>query len=72
MPDQRYALVKSWLQALGYGTAQQVYDALDQPHPYSLREVENTLDELVATEPEEFEKVDVVYRSRKHYRSTGR
>lgn len=58
-----------WLQAMGYGTAQQVYEGMDRPNPYSLREVENVLEELVSNEPEEFEKIDVVYRCKKSYRS---
>lgn len=67
--DKRYEYVKAWLQAMGHGTAQQVYDAMDQPNPHSQREVENVLEELVLNEPEEFEKVDVVYRCKKSYRS---
>jgi hypothetical protein len=63
----RYETVKSRLKAMGEGTAQQVHDALD-PTPYSAREVENTLDELVLHEKQEFEKVGSVYRWTKHYR----
>lgn len=52
---------------MGQGTAQQVHDALD-PTPYSVREVENTLDEMVLAEHDEFEKARGVYRWKKHYR----
>jgi hypothetical protein len=43
------------------GTAQQVHDSMD-PSPYSVREVESTLDEIVVHEKERFEKVDHRYR----------
>jgi hypothetical protein len=52
---------------MGEGTAQQVHDALG-PAPHSVREVENTLDELVLHEKQEFEKVGSVYQWTKHYR----
>jgi len=42
---KRYETVKSRLRAMGQGTAQQVHDAIE-PSPYSVREVENTLDEM--------------------------
>jgi hypothetical protein len=45
------------------GTAQQVHDSLE-PTPYSIREVENTLDEMVIHERDEFEKVGDVYAHR--------
>jgi hypothetical protein len=67
----RYETVKSRLRAMGEGTAQQVHDALD-PTPYSVREVENTLDELVVNEKEEFAKLGTVYRWLKHYRFSSR
>lgn len=51
---------------MGEGTAQQVHDSM-QPTPYSVREVENTLDELVLHEKQEFEKVGDVYRGKKHH-----
>lgn len=41
----RYETLKSRLKAMGQGTAQQVHDAIE-PSPYSVREVENTLDEM--------------------------
>ena len=64
--DKRYADVKSRLLAMGEGTGQQVHDAMaDQ---YAVREVENVLDELVQSEPDEFEKAGEVYRWRKSYR----
>jgi hypothetical protein len=63
----RYETVKSRLRAMGEGTAQQVRDSMD-PGPYSVREVENTLDELVLHEKQEFQKVGSVYRWTKHYR----
>jgi hypothetical protein len=49
----------------GYPIA--VRDALD-PTPYSMREVENTLDELVVHEKKDFEKIGAVYQWTKHYR----
>ena len=52
---------------MGEGTAQQVHDALD-PTPYSVREVENTLDEMVLAEQDDFEKTGDVYRWKKSYR----
>jgi hypothetical protein len=63
----RYETVKSRLRAMGQGTAQQVHDAIE-PSPYSVREVENTLDEMVLAERDEFERADAVYRWKKHYR----
>ena len=63
----RYDTVKSRLRAMGEGTAQQVHDALD-PTPYSVREVENTLDEMILAERDEFERVGRVYRWKKSYR----
>ena len=63
----RYETVKSRLRAMGEGTAQQVHDAME-PSPYSVREVENTLDELALAEQDEFEKNRDVYRWKKQYR----
>jgi len=63
----RYETVKSRLRAMGEGTAQQVHDALD-PTLYSVREVDNTLDEMVLAERDEFERVGRVYRWKKSYR----
>jgi hypothetical protein len=63
----RYETVKSRLRAMVEGTAQQVHDALE-PTPYSVREVENTLDEMALAEQGEFERIDNVYRWKKHYR----
>jgi hypothetical protein len=63
----RYETVKSRLRAMAEGTAQLVHDSMD-PSPYSVREVENTLDELVVHEKQEFTKVGTVYRWTKHYR----
>ncbi len=68
--DKRYQHVKSRLQAMGEGTGQQVYDAMESP--YSVREVENVLDELVEKEPDEFERAGEVYRWRKSFRITVR
>jgi hypothetical protein len=67
----RYETVKSRLKAMGEGTAQLVHHAM-QPTPYSVREVENTLDELVVNEKEEFTKLGTVYRWSKHYRFNTR
>ena len=67
----RYEAVKSRLRALGEGTAQQVHDSME-PSPYSVREVENTLDEMVIHERDEFEKLANVYRWKKHYRFRAR
>lgn len=68
----RYETVKSRLRAMGQGTAQQVHDAIE-PSPYSVREVENTLDEMMLAEQDEFERVDAVYRWKKHFRfGTGK
>jgi hypothetical protein len=39
-----------------------------EPTPYSVREVENTLDEMALAEQDEFGKIDDVYRWKKHYR----
>ncbi len=63
----RYESVKSRLRAMGEGTAQQVHDAME-PTPYSVREVENTLDEMALAEQDEFEKVADLYRWKKSYR----
>ena len=52
---------------MGEGTAPQVHDALD-PTPYSVRDAENTLDEMVFAERDEFERVGRVYRWKKSYR----
>ena len=41
---------------------------MDEPNPYSVREVENTLDEMALAEQDEFEKVGDLYRWKKHYR----
>ncbi len=51
----RYETVKSRLRAMGEGTAQQVHDSME-PTPYSVREVENTLDEMALAEQDDFEK----------------
>jgi len=64
---RRYETVKSRLRAMAEGTAQQVHDSME-PTPYSVREVENTLDETALAEQDEFEKVGGVYRWKKHYR----
>jgi hypothetical protein len=63
----RYESVKSRLRAMGEATAQQVHDAME-PTPYSVREVENTLDEMALAEQDEFEKVADLYRWKKSYR----
>lgn len=63
----RYETVKSRLRMMGQGTAQQVHDALE-PSAYSVREVQNTLDEMALAEQEEFEKIEDVFRWKKHYR----
>lgn len=63
----RYETVKSRLRAMVEGTALQVHDAME-PTPYSVREVENTLDEMALAEQDEFEKADDVYRWKKHFR----
>jgi hypothetical protein len=63
----RYESVKSRLRAMGEGTAQQVHESIE-PNPYSVREVENTLDEMALAEQGEFEKAGDVYRWKKHYR----
>jgi hypothetical protein len=64
----RYETVKSRLRAMGEGTAQQVHDSMNEPNPYSVREVESTLDELALAEHGDFEKIGDVYRWKKHYR----
>ena len=51
----------------GEGTAQQVHNSME-PTPYSVREVENTPDEMVIHERDDFDKVGDVYRWKKHYR----
>ena len=61
----RYEAIKSRLRAMGEGTAQQVHDSME-PSPYSVREVESTLDEIVVYEKERFEKVGNAYRWKKH------
>ena len=60
----RYETVKSRLRVMGEGTAQQVHDAMELS-PYSVREVANTLDEMVLNEPDEFEKIGEAYRCKK-------
>ena len=55
---------------MGEATAGQVHDALD-PSPYSLREVQSTLDEMVIAERDDFEKAGDVYRWKKSYRFTA-
>ncbi len=64
---RRYETVKSRLRAMGEGTAQQVHDSME-PTPYSVREVQSTLDEMVLAEQDEFGKVADMYRWKKHYR----
>ena len=64
---ERYETVKSRLRAMAEGTAQQVHDSME-PTPYSVREVENTLDEMALAEPDECEKNGGVYRWKKDYR----
>ncbi len=64
---RRYETVKSRLRAMGQGTAHQVHEAIE-PSSYSVRGVENTLDEMALAEQDEFEKVGEVYRWKKHYR----
>jgi hypothetical protein len=64
----RYETVKSRLRAMAEGTAQHVHDSMNEPNPYSVREVESTLDEMVLAEQDEFERVDGAYRWKKHYR----
>jgi len=63
----RYETVKSRLRVMGEGTAQQILDSME-PTPYSVREVENTLDEMALAEQDEFQKVGDVYRWKKHFR----
>jgi hypothetical protein len=63
----RYEAVKSRLGVMVEGTAQQVHDSME-PTPYSVREVENTLDEMALAEQDDCEKVDGVYHWKKHYR----
>jgi len=63
----RYETVKSRLRAMIEGTAQQVHDSME-PSPYSVREVENTLAELIIHERDDFDKTGEVYRWKKHYR----
>jgi hypothetical protein len=60
----RYETVKSRLRAMGEGTAQHVHGSME-PTPYSVREVESTLDEIVLHEKEGFEKLDDSYRWKK-------
>ena len=66
----RYETVKSRLRVMGEATASQVRDALD-PTPYSLREVQSTLDEMVIAEQDDFERAGDVYRWKKSYRFTS-
>ncbi len=66
--DRRYAHVRSRLQGIVEGTGRQVHNAMEKPNPYSVREVENVLDELVQNEPDEFGKAGEVYRWKKSYR----
>jgi hypothetical protein len=66
----RYETVKTRLRAMGEGTALQVHETME-PTPYSVREVQNTLDEMALAEQDEFERVDNVYRWKKHYRFRG-
>ncbi len=63
----RYEAVKSRLRTMGEGAAQQVHESME-PTPYSVREVENTLDEMALAEQNEFGKAGDVYRWKKHYR----
>jgi len=56
---------------MGEGTAQQVHSSM-VPTPYSVREVENTLDEMALAEQDEFEKMAGLYRWKKHYRFRAR
>ena len=67
---RRYDLAKSRLKAMGEGTAQQVHESMNEEsqRACSIRDVENTLDELVINEKEEFTKTGDVYRWTKHYR----
>jgi hypothetical protein len=67
----RYEAVKSRLRAMGEGTAHQVHNSME-PTPYSVREVQSTLDEMVLAEQDEFGKVGNVYRWKKHYRFRAR
>ena len=62
----RYESVKSRLRAMGEGTAQQLHNTME-PSPYSVREVESTLDEMALAEQSEFEKVGDLYRWKKHH-----
>jgi hypothetical protein len=64
---RRYETVKSRLRAMGEGTAPQVHESMDEPNPYSVREVENTLDEMVIHARDEVEKVGGVYQWKKSY-----
>jgi hypothetical protein len=63
----RYETVKSRLRAMGEGTAQQVHSSME-PTAYSVREVQNTLDEMALAEQDEFLKAGDVYRWKKHHR----
>ena len=63
----RYETVKSRLRAMGEGMAPQVHASME-PTPYSVREVENTLDEMALAEQDEFERAGELYRWKKHYR----
>lgn len=67
----RYETVKSRLRAMSEGTAQQVHSSME-PTPYSVREVENTLDEMALAEQDEFEKAGDLYRWKRHYRFGAR
>lgn len=63
----RYETVKSRLRAMGRGSAREVRDAME-PTPYSLHEIQSTLDEMVLAERDEFERVEGLYCWKKHYR----
>ncbi len=63
----RYETVKSRLRTMAEGTAQQVHDSME-PTPYSVREVENTLDEMALAEQDDFERAGELYRWKNHYR----
>lgn len=64
---KRYETVKSRLRTMAEGTAQEVHSTME-PTPYSVREVENTLDEMALAEQEEFERAGELYRWKRHYR----
>lgn len=64
---KRYETVKLRLRAMGEGTAQQVHDSMASSS-YSIREVENTLDEMALAEQDEFQKNGDLYRWKNHFR----